>query len=288
MDTRKIEVLLTAIETGSFLKAAEKLGYTQSGLTHMMNAFEAQIGLQLLERGRFGIRLTPNGERLLPIFRKYIELDRKMKEEINLIHEQMKEVIRVGAYASIAKQWLPAIIGDFREQHPEVEIELKVGGMDDIYGWLHKGIIDICFASSNPKYPYEFLTLKKDFFRAVLPPNYPVDNFEAFPVEKMHNVSFFMPSFGIDCDVQVVLDAFAVKPLLRPTYVDNSVVLSLIARGLGVSILSELELCGISEKVLTIPIGPVAFRQLGIAARSFDNLSFMTKKFLSFVKKVKM
>ena len=40
MDTRKLEALLTAVELGSFTRAAEVLGYTQSGLTHMMNSLE--------------------------------------------------------------------------------------------------------------------------------------------------------------------------------------------------------------------------------------------------------
>lgn len=40
MDTKKLEALLTAVELGSFTRAAEVLGYTQSGLTHMMNSLE--------------------------------------------------------------------------------------------------------------------------------------------------------------------------------------------------------------------------------------------------------
>lgn len=40
MDTKKLEALATAVQTGSFTRAAEVLGYTQSGLTHMMNSLE--------------------------------------------------------------------------------------------------------------------------------------------------------------------------------------------------------------------------------------------------------
>ena len=45
MDTKKLEALLTAVELGSFTRAAEVLGYTQSGLTHMMNSLEKDICL---------------------------------------------------------------------------------------------------------------------------------------------------------------------------------------------------------------------------------------------------
>ena len=52
MDTKKLEALLTAVELGSFTRAAEVLGYTQSGLTHMMNSLEKDIGFTVLLRGR--------------------------------------------------------------------------------------------------------------------------------------------------------------------------------------------------------------------------------------------
>ena len=58
MDTKKLEVLAAAVEYGSFTRAAENLGYTQSGLTHMMNSLEKDIGFPVLLRGRQGVRLT--------------------------------------------------------------------------------------------------------------------------------------------------------------------------------------------------------------------------------------
>ena len=61
MDTKKLEALATAVELGSFTRAAEMLGYTQSGLTHMMNSLEKDFGFPVLVRGRAGVRLTAAG-----------------------------------------------------------------------------------------------------------------------------------------------------------------------------------------------------------------------------------
>ena len=52
MESKKLEALMMAVDLGSFTRAAEVLGYTQSGLTHMMNSLEKEIGFPLLERGR--------------------------------------------------------------------------------------------------------------------------------------------------------------------------------------------------------------------------------------------
>ena len=64
MDIIKCEAALAAAEQGSLTAAAELLGYTQSGLTHMMNSLEKDIGFPVLLRGRQGVRLTPAGERI--------------------------------------------------------------------------------------------------------------------------------------------------------------------------------------------------------------------------------
>lgn len=67
MDTKKLEALAAAVQYGSFTRAAEALGYTQSGMTHMMNSLERDIGFPVLLRGRGGVRLTPAGERIYPL-----------------------------------------------------------------------------------------------------------------------------------------------------------------------------------------------------------------------------
>jgi DNA-binding transcriptional LysR family regulator len=53
MDSKKIAALLLAVEKGSLTSAATELGYTQSGLTHMMNALEQELGLNLIDGDHF-------------------------------------------------------------------------------------------------------------------------------------------------------------------------------------------------------------------------------------------
>ena len=72
MESKKLEALLMAVDLGSFTKAAEVMGYTQSGLTHMMNSLEREVGFTLLERGRGGVRLTKDGERVAPAIREFL------------------------------------------------------------------------------------------------------------------------------------------------------------------------------------------------------------------------
>ena len=48
MESKKLEALLMAVDLGSFTKAAEVMGYTQSGLTHMMNSLEREVSTEYI------------------------------------------------------------------------------------------------------------------------------------------------------------------------------------------------------------------------------------------------
>ena len=100
MDSKKLEILMTAIDLGSFTKASEVVGYTQSGLTHMMDALEREVGFSLLQRDHNGIQLSPQGRQLMPAIREFLQANANLENQINAISEQKKEVIRIAAYAA--------------------------------------------------------------------------------------------------------------------------------------------------------------------------------------------
>ena len=126
METKKWEAMLTAVELGSFTRAAERLGLTQSGLTHMMNALEKEVGFPLLLRDRYGVRPTAAGERLLPAVQELMEANRRLEGQIAAQNSWKRENIRVAAYSSICMHWLPTIVQQFRWAYPDVSIDIRI------------------------------------------------------------------------------------------------------------------------------------------------------------------
>ena len=88
VDSKKLEILMTAADLGSFTKASEVVGYTQSGLTHMMDALEKEVGFPLLQRSHNGIQLTAQGQRLMPAIREFLRANANLENEIQAIAEQ--------------------------------------------------------------------------------------------------------------------------------------------------------------------------------------------------------
>ena len=65
MDNKKYEAIIHIAENGSITKTAEEMGYTQSGVTQMINSLEEELGLKLLVRTNKGATLTNAGNTLL-------------------------------------------------------------------------------------------------------------------------------------------------------------------------------------------------------------------------------
>ena len=86
MNVSQYEALLKAIETGTLSQAAEELGYSQSGLTRALNALEEQFGFRILIRDRSGVRLTAEGQLLLPHIRTVLYDQYRLEECVNEIN----------------------------------------------------------------------------------------------------------------------------------------------------------------------------------------------------------
>ena len=280
MDTKKLEALVVSVELGSFTRAAEQLGYTQSGLTHMMNSLEKDIGFTVLVRGRSGVQLTPAGQRIFPLVRDCLAGSAALEREISLINSHKEDSVRVAAYESIARHWLPEVIQQFRREHPDVTVDIQMGSVDEVYRWVLEDRVDMCFASRQDYNTLDWTPLRDDELLAILPPDYP-DGDDMFPIEFFNGQEFLMPSMGFDKDILRVLNEHSVAPLIRTTQVSDSAVISMVEHGLGVSVLSRLVLRGRQNSVRALPLLPQAFRELGIAARPRKELRPIVRKFIT-------
>lgn len=287
MESKKLEALLMAVDLGSFTKAAEVLGYTQSGLTHMMNSLEKEVGFTLLERGRNGVRLTEEGERIAPAVREFLQANARLDSVIEQVVSSRTEIIRVSAYASIAMHWLPGIIQRFREECPDVDVDIRMADHVDIpYELLAQGKMDAILVSPQDEGQYEWVHLADDPMFAVLPKDFDTQGMTAFPLAAFEARDFIMPSQGFDKDIMRIFNRIGVKPHILPTWVDDPTVISMVSHGLGVSMMTELTVRGRTDGVKLLPVEPASSRELGLAVRSLDAASDGLRHFIDCTKRV--
>ena len=288
MESKKLEALLMAVDLGSFTKAAEVMGYTQSGLTHMMNSLEREVGFTLLERGRGGVRLTKDGERVAPAIREFLQANARLDSTIAQVASSRSEIIRISAYASMATHWLPGIIRRFREERPDVDVDIRMADhVGSPYELLSQGKMDLIFVSRQEQEKgYEWIHLRDDPMYAVLPEDYPLEGRKSLPLQAFDGRDFIMPAQGFDKDIMRIFNRVGVKPHILPTAVDDPTVISMVAHGLGLSMMTELTLRGHAEHVILVPVEPASARELGIARRAGEGDSPALQQFIDCTQRV--
>ena len=273
MDTKKLEALATAVQTGSFTRAAEVLGYTQSGLTHMMNSLEKDIGFPLLVRSRTGIRLSAAGQRVFPMIQDLLRADETLEREIRLINTRREETIRVASYASIAMRWMPEILYRFRRVCPHIDVDLRTVDHElEPFELLEAWRTDVIFAARQSAFACDWTPLHNDAMYAILPADYPTDDRETFPITEFEGRDFLMPYGRFDIDVGAAFRKYGVKPVIRPCHVDDETVIRMVGKGLGISMMAEMMLRGKLNGVKTLPVSPSVSRELGMGLRPGGHL----------------
>ena len=266
MDSKKLEILMTAADLGSFTKASEVVGYTQSGLTHMMDALEREVGFPLLVRSHSGIELSPQGRQLMPAIREFLQANANLENRIkDIARGPQEQIIRIAAYSSLAMHWMPELLYRFRRLCPQVRVDLRmVDHALEPFELLERGETDMIFASRQNYSFCQWTPLYEDRMYAILPRDYPLEGREEFPVEEFSGQDFLMPYGRFDIDVNGVLEPRGIRVNAQASRVDDETVIRMVGKGLGVSMMTELMIRGRTDDVLCVPIVPKAMREMGM------------------------
>ena len=124
LDPRKLLYFTTLVEHGSFTKAARVLGISQPGLSTSMNRLEAELGLQLVARGSWGVTPTYYGEMLYAHSR--MNPDKLEAAERNLPKDFSQTLfpIRFGCLPTLATNVIPTAVAQWRKEHMNRELRI--------------------------------------------------------------------------------------------------------------------------------------------------------------------
>ncbi len=263
MDAKKWNALLTAVRLGSFSKAAEELDYTQSGITHMMNSLEEEVGFPLLLRRWDGVRLTQEGEELLPAIQAVVDSNDELQRQLNLVSGKLHEHLCIGTYASISVHWLSGAMAQFHREMPGTELELRIGSRQELTDWLADGTIQLALADKLDVSGSEWIPLYDDPLLAVLPPDHAAAKEPVFTPAALDSLPMLTASESA-VGGNRLKSFLPKKPAVRISTEDEVVLLSMIRRGVGFSIMSELCVRDRMDGVAILPLPESVCRHLGL------------------------
>ncbi len=144
MEIRHFVTFKKVIEMGSFTKAAEHLGYTQSTVTSHIQALEEHLGGPLFDRMGRKVILTDIGKRLLHYTQEILETYGKI-ENIAIEEKDVRGEIKIAAPESLTVYRLEPILREYRKKFPHVNISLSNANCGDNKKAILNGSADIAF-----------------------------------------------------------------------------------------------------------------------------------------------
>ena len=147
MNMKQALYFKTIAQYGTITAAAKQLYIRQPSLSQTLRQSEDEVGTPLFDRSTSPFHLTYAGERYLKAVEAMLDIETRLKEEIESIRRDDGGRLRLGISVTRAMQVLPDVIPIFTKAYPNVTIELTEAASASLEGLLQKGQIDLALAA---------------------------------------------------------------------------------------------------------------------------------------------
>ncbi|WP_310202980.1 LysR substrate-binding domain-containing protein [Ancylobacter sp. 3268] len=141
LDMDLVRTFVMGVRLGSFLKAAERVGRSQSAVSLQMRRLEEQLGSHLFLREGRKLTLSSDGQTFFVYAERLLDLNDEALEAL-APREETGEV-RVGIPPDLAETWLPQMLARFIRSHPEVAMEARVDRKSSLLNDIAASRLDI-------------------------------------------------------------------------------------------------------------------------------------------------
>jgi DNA-binding transcriptional LysR family regulator len=142
MRFEQLEYLLTVARCGSFKRASDLLHVSQPALSESVRKLERELGVELLDRGRDGTRISAEGRELMPLMSDVLDAADRLKEGA-AIADHSHRVIHIGTVTAARAPVLSPTIRTFSDTHPDTAVEVVTAQQDQIHAALRDGGMDL-------------------------------------------------------------------------------------------------------------------------------------------------
>jgi DNA-binding transcriptional LysR family regulator len=293
VEVRHLRALRAVAEEGSFIGAADILGFSQAAISQQIAGLEKAVGQSLFDRpgGPRPVTLTPAGRLLLVHADAVVERLARAEQEMDDLASGTAGRLTIGTYQSVSVQLLPEVVKEMRAAAPNIDIHfVEHPDNDSLTEDLLAGQVDVTFlAGPLEDSRLDIIELGIDPFVVVLP----ADGLEArrhrgrsYPTSALVGV----PMVGEhDCDCQTAINAGLNSHGVHPHYVfrsnDNGAMQGMVRAGLGPAVMPLLAIDladpGIVVKQLDPPLEP---RTIILALRRGSTMLPAAEKFVRIAK----
>jgi DNA-binding transcriptional LysR family regulator len=124
LDWDRVRIFYTVAEAGSFTKAGDTLGLSQSAVSRQIGALERELKSPLFHRHTRGLILTEQGEMLFQAAREMTQRLERTRSQLSETRERPSGELKVTATRGLGGHWLAPRLAEFLDQYPDIRVEL--------------------------------------------------------------------------------------------------------------------------------------------------------------------
>ena len=282
----QLQVLIAVADHGSFSEAAQQLQMPQSAVSYAIATLEADLGVVLLSRGRYGAHLTPVGEQIVDRARQITYMMDDIVKQANLARGLRGGHMRISSFRSAATHILPEVIAEYCRRYPEIAV--SIADYDDRPGVeedLRKGRADIGITYLPTSNEFETWELLRDEVVALFPPTFEPASTK-LSWEELTTIPLIMAPDGDGCDAMVYAHCAKYGITLHATYQirSDATIVNMVAQGLGAAISPQLAAEPIPAGVQVYSLPAPFFRVISVAVLADALLTPAAFAFLDLLK----
>lgn len=288
-DLPDLRLIVAIAATGSLSKAAATFPVAVSAASTRLRLFEERCGLTLFVRSSDGMTPTPAGRLVLEACQGVLREARLLTQTVEELKGERRITLRLGASTVANSTFLPAALGPFLADYPEVDLQLAEQGSKAVLRSVREGAIDIGVYDGNlPTDELLSLPFRNDRLVMLVPHGHALIGQRAASLRDALNYPFVclpaeraMQRF---VEYMAVRNALPLKVRVRAPSFDA--IAQLVAQGVGVSMLPEVAATRFAQE---LPVAVVmledvwATRELRLCVRSWEALSSHTRQLVSYL-----
>jgi len=266
MTLTQLEIFSLVAELRGFTAAANRLGISQSAVSHALKSLEQELGVELLRRHQSQVELSDIGQQLLLRARAMLGLANTLRQEAADARGMKRGTLRIGSFGPTSSiRLLPQILQHYRAAHPGVEVHIDEGPDRQVIQWLEERRIDIGFVVL-PEERFDTFALIEDQMIALLPAEHPLAGRDSLSLSDLCSDPFVLTEAGSSELVSGLFSAARLTPNIRYRCSQLLSTLDTVARGDALTVVAESSLPDDdSRRYVKKPLSPAVIRHVGLA-----------------------
>ncbi|MBQ0004257.1 MAG: LysR family transcriptional regulator, partial [Clostridiales bacterium] len=233
-----------------------------------------------------GVELTNEGRSLLPVLRQIINDEERLNQEVAEIQGLHKGILRIGTHISTSMHWLPLILEHFQTNYPEISIQIIECGQEEMITGLKEGTMDvILMAGPDEDDDVDFIPVYTDPMVVFYSNKHhsELNDYDMVPIEEIKEYPFLLTEANYDVDARKVFSNAGIVPNVKYTSKNDFAIMSMVERGIGISILPEFIIDGYAGEHSYKLVSPAYYRKLGIGVKSLNDAGPLVRLFIDLI-----